>query len=199
MTQTLSRSYKLVFVLAVCATLASSAFAQNKKKQKQQDAALATSAQAATDAAFQKLPDQDKVDFTISQMLGAWQVGDIEKLHQTMADDVIVVNGMWAPPVVGWTNYLASYQVQHSRSQQIRMDRVNTLIRVTGNFASACYQWDFSAVVDGQQSGARGQTTLLLEKRTDKWIVILNHTSIVETGVPAGTGPQAQPPAAAKP
>ncbi len=185
--------------MLISAALAGSAFAQNKKKQKQQDAAIAASAQAATDSAFQKLPDQDKVDFTISQMLGAWQVGDIEKLHQTMADDVIVVNGMWAPPVVGWPNYLTSYQTQHARTQQLRMDRVNTLIRVTGNFASACYQWDFSAVVDGQQSGARGQTTLLLEKRTDKWVIILNHTSIVETGVTAGTAPPSQPPAAAKP
>lgn len=199
MTQKLSQFYKLVFIMLISAALAGGAFAQDKKKQKKQDAAMAASAQAATDNAFQKLPDQDKVDFTISQMLGAWQVGDIEKLHQTMADDVIVVNGMWAPPVIGWSNYLTSYQAQHNRSQQIRMDRVNTLIRVTGNFASACYQWDFAAVVDGQQSGARGQTTLLLEKRTDKWVIILNHTSIVETGVPVGTAPQAQPPAAAKP
>ena len=160
---------------------------------------MAASAQTATDNAFQKLPEQDKVDFTISQFLGAWQIGDLEKLRQTMSDDVIVVNGMWAPPVVGWANYLTSYQAQRARTQQIRMDRINTLIRINGNFATACYQWDFSAVVDGQQSGARGQTTLLLEKRTDKWIITLNHTSIVETGVTAGTAPQAQPPAAAKP
>ena len=188
---------KVIFVLAISATLGLSVFAQkDKKKSKKEEAA---SAQAATDAAIQKLPDQEKVDFVISEMLGAWQIGDIEKLHKDIADDVIVVNGMWAPPVVGWNNYLASYQAQRARTQQIRMDRNNTLIRVTGNFASACYQWEFNAVVDGQQSGARGQTTLLLEKRSDKWIIILNHTSIVETGVPVGTVPQAQPAPAAKP
>jgi ketosteroid isomerase-like protein len=196
MTQKLSRFFRSIFILAIGAALASSAFAQNKKKSKKEEAAAA---QAATDNAIQKLPDQDKIDFVISEMLGAWQIGDITKLHQDIADDVIVVNGMWAPPVVGWTNYLASYQAQRARTQQIRMDRSNTLIRVTGNFASACYQWDFSAIVDGQQSGARGQTTLLLEKRADKWIIVLNHTSIVETGTPVGTVPQAQPPAAPKP
>ena len=188
---------RVIFVLVISATLGLSVFAQkDKKKSKKEEAA---SAQAATDAAIQKLPDQEKVDFVISEMLGAWQIGDIEKLHKDIADDVIVVNGMWAPPVVGWNNYLASYQAQRARTQQIRMDRTNTLIRVTGNFASACYQWEFNAVVDGQQSGARGQTTLLLEKRSDKWIIILNHTSIVETGVPVGTVPQAQPTPAAKP
>ncbi len=196
MTQQLPRLYKFLLLLAISALLASSTFAQqkDKKKSKKEEAA---DAQAATDNAFQKLPDQDKVDFVISEMLGAWQIGDIEKLHKNIADDVIVVNGMWAPPVVGWSNYLASYQAQRARTQQIRMDRVNTLIRVTGNFASACYQWDFSAVVDGKQSGARGQTTLLLEKRSEKWAIILNHTSIVETGVPVGTA--SQTPAAAKP
>lgn len=189
------RLIHIIFALATCLALASTASAQNKKKQKQQDAALAQNAQAVNDAAFQKLPDQDKVDFVIGQMLGAWQIGDVEKLHQTISDDVIVVNGMWAPPVIGWTNYLASYQTQRARTQQIRMDRTNTLIRVTGNVASACYQWDFSAVVDGQQSGVRGQTTLLLEKRAERWVIILNHTSIVEAGTPVGTAPQPVAPA----
>ncbi len=101
---------------------------------------------------------------------------------------------------MGWNNYLIGYQSQRARTQQIRLDRTNTLIRVIGNTASACYQWDFSGVVDGQQSGARGQTTLLLEKRADKWMIILNHTSIVETGVPVTPGMQTQPqPAAVKP
>lgn len=189
-----SRFPKFILALAITAALSSVAFAQkDKKKQKKEDAAAA---QAATDNLIQKLPDQEKVDFVISEMLGAWQIGDIERLHKDIADDVIVVNGLWAPPVVGWTNYLASYQIQRARMQQIRMDRTNTLIRVTGNTASACYQWEFAGVVDGQQSGVRGQTTLLLEKRADRWIIVLNHTSIVETGTTVGAVPPAQPPAA---
>jgi ketosteroid isomerase-like protein len=197
MTPSRSRIFRTTLLLALCALLCSSAFAQkDKKKQKKEDAA---SSQQTTDDLIQKLPDQEKVDYVISEMLGAWQIGDIERLHKNIADDVIVVNGMWAPPVVGWTNYLASYQLQRARTQQIRMDRINTLIRVNGNIASACYQWEFGGVVDGQPTGARGQTTLLLEKRADRWIIVLNHTSIVETGTPAGTAPTAQPPSAVKP
>ena len=193
MTYRQSRFFRSVLLLTLSALLASAAFAQKDKKNKKKDDAAA--AKAATDDLIQKLPDQDKIDFVISEMLGAWQIGDIEKLHKNTAEDVIVVNGMWAPPILGWNNYLTGYQAQRARTQQIRMDRTNTLIRVTGNTASACYQWEFSGVVDGQQSGARGQTTLLLEKRAERWIVILNHTSIVETGVPVGTVPTSQPPA----
>jgi ketosteroid isomerase-like protein len=196
-------AYQLVFTavaLVLSLLLAPNAFAQSKKKQKQDDAAAAQAAQTATTNLMQNQPDQDKIDFAISEMLGAWQIGDIEKLHKNIADDVIMVNGMWAPPVVGWTNYLASYQFQRARTQQLRLDRTNTLIRVNGNTASACYQWDFSGVVDGKQSGARGQTTLLLEKHADKWMIVLNHTSIVENGVPVTAGIQTQQqPVAAKP
>lgn len=196
-------SYQLILTavaIVLGLSLASGAFAQNKKKQKQDDAATAQAAQNVSTNLMQNQPDQDKIDFAISEMLGAWQIGDIEKLHKNIADDVIMVNGMWAPPVVGWTNYLASYQFQRARTQQLRLDRTNTLIRVNGNTASACYQWDFSGVVDGKQSGARGQTTLLLEKRADKWMIVLNHTSIVENGVPVTAGIQTQQqPIAAKP
>jgi ketosteroid isomerase-like protein len=188
-----------VVAVALSLTLASNASAQSKK-QKQKDAAAAS--QTATTNLMQNQPDQDKIDFAISEMLGAWQIGDIEKLHKDIADDVIMVNGMWGPPIVGWTNYLASYQAQRARTQQLRLDRTNTLIRVSGNTASACYQWDFSGVVDGKQSGARGQTTLLFEKRADKWIIVLNHTSVVENGVPVNPAAQAQPqtqPVVAKP
>ncbi len=43
--------------------------------------------------------DEQQIDYTISEMLGAWQLGDIDKLHKDYADDVSVVNGIWAPPV----------------------------------------------------------------------------------------------------
>ncbi len=197
MKQSTRKKILTLLALALSLSLASNTFAQKDKKKKQADDAAA---QTATTNLMQNQPEQDKIDFAISEMLGAWQIGDVEKLHKNIADDIIVVNGMWAPPVVGWNNYLIGYQSQRARTQQIRLDRTNTLIRVIGNTASACYQWDFSGVVDGQQSGARGQTTLLLEKRADKWMIILNHTSIVETGVPVTPGMQTQPqPAAVKP
>jgi ketosteroid isomerase-like protein len=128
--------------------------------------------------------DEQAIDYTISEMLGAWQLGDIERLHKDYADDVSMVNGIWAPPVFTWTNYLAVFQQQHARMQQVRMDRSNTFIKLNGNFAWACYQWDFSAVVDGQPSAARGQTTLILEKRNDRWVIVHNHTSLAQATQP---------------
>lgn len=140
--------------------------------------------------------DEQQIDYMISEMLAAWQLGDIEKLHKDYADDVSVVNGIWAPPVFTWTNYLAVYQQQHNRMQQVRMDRTNTYIKINGNFAWACYQWDFSAVVDGQPSTARGQTTLILEKKIDHWVIVHNHTSLAPTAqpmAPANTPQVVQP------
>ena len=173
------RTLKTVASLFLGAALffacASPAAAQKKKK---------------TDDSADKMPsipmgDEQQVDYTISEMLGAWQLGDIEKLHKDYADDVSVVSGNWEPPIFTWTNYLAVYQAQHNRMQQVRMDRSNTYIKVNGNFAWACYQWEFSAVVDGQPAAARGQTTLVLEKRNNHWVIVHNHSSLTPNAPPA--------------
>lgn len=181
-----ARYWHLFVALALSLTFATTASAQKDKKKKQAD-----QVQPPPDAS-KSLPDDQRVDLLISDMLGAWQIGDTEKLHKDMADDVVVVNGSWAPPVVGWPEYLKAYQMQRARANQVRLERSNTLVRVTGNMAWACYQWEFSGIVDGQPSGARGQTTLILAKRNDAWIIVHNHTSIVETALqpsPAATAP----------
>jgi ketosteroid isomerase-like protein len=181
--------------IALVLVFATTAPAQQKDKKKKQT----DQAQPQPDAT-KSLPDEQRIDLVISDMLGAWQIGDTDKLHKDIADDVVVVNGNWAPPVVGWADYLKAYQLQRARANQVRLERTNTLIRVTGNVAWACYQWDFSGIVDGKPSGARGQTTLILEKRNDAWIIVHNHTSIVETALQPSTGATAPAPApAAKP
>jgi len=149
--------------------------------------------------------DQQQIDYQISEMLGAWQLGDIDRLHKSYADDVSVVSGVWTPPIFGWPSYLAAYQAQRARMMQVRLDRSNTYIKVSGNFAWACYQWDFIGTVDGQQTGAQGQTTLIFEKRQNRWLIVHNHTSIVQGNAPTA-GPTTPlhtqpnpPPEAAKP
>ena len=193
-----SRNYIVVrhafyfsLLLFLSFALASTAFAQKKKKKKDD----ASSTPAPTVIA----PDEQKIDTAIGEMLGAWQLGDIEKLHAHFADDVDAVNGMWAPPVVGWPNYLTSYQSQRARTQQVRLDRSNTLIRISpgGSTAWACYQWEFTAVVDGVPVSAFGHTTLVFEKRNNAWLIVHNHTSLVQA--PQANPPAAQPPAATPP
>jgi ketosteroid isomerase-like protein len=177
----------LLLAVAVFLGVASSALGQNKdKKNKKKDNT------PAADSTNPLIPmsDEQQIDYMISEMLGAWQIGDIEKLHKDYADDVSVVSGAWAPPVFGWTSYLALYQQQRARMQQVRMDRFNSYIKVNGVNAWACYQWDFAATVDGQPMTAQGQTTLVMEKRNNHWVIAHNHTSLVQVapvGTPTGT------------
>jgi len=173
----LSRSLSLFLILAFSLAMATTDAAQKKKKKDDTPPPASTSNTMA-------MPDEQRIDYLISEMMGAWQVGDVDKLHKCIADDISVVNGFWAPPIVGWENYLAQYKSQRSRTQQVRLDRTNTLIRLAGKFAWASYQWDFSAVVDGQPDAAQGQTTLVFEKRGDDWVVVHNHTSLVQASQP---------------
>jgi ketosteroid isomerase-like protein len=182
----------LLLVFALSLICVSPAAAQKKKK--------AEPPPPSTDGSKMLVPltDEQQIDYELSEMLGAWQLGDIEKLRQDYADDVVVVNGSWAPPIFGWTNYLAIYQQQRARMQQVRMDRLNTYIKVSGTVGWACFQWDFVGIVDGQETSSQGQTTVVLEKRNNHWVIVLNHTSIAPrvpqsapASAPAG---QQQPP-----
>jgi len=166
-------------LLLLLFTLAAAGPAAAQKKKKKDDTPPANP--TAT------MSDEQKIDYSIGQMLAAWQVGDTPGMHKYIAEDVSVVSGTWAPPAMGWTNYLAAYQLQRARMQQVRMERSNTLIRIapSGNVAWACYQWEFTGIVDGTPSAADGQTTLILEKRGEDWIILHNHTSLVQASQPA--------------
>lgn len=172
---------------AILAALASTAAAQKEKKKKKDSNAPAEKLSI-------PMPDEQKIDYRISEMLGAWQLGDVDRLHQVYADDTVFVSGTWEPPIFGWTSYLPVYQRQRARMQQVRMDRVNTFIKVNGAVGWACYQWDFGGTVDGQPMTSRGQTTLVLEKRNDLWVIVHNHTSAAQ-GAPTTTQPTPANPA----
>ena len=186
----LSSVLSFLLIIGLTLALAANAAAQKKKKTEAPPPTPSDNTSA--------MPDEQRIDYLISEMLGAWQVGDVDKLHKCIADDISVVNGFWAPPVIGWDNYLSQYKLQRARSQQVRLDRTNTLIRLSGKFAWASYQWDFSAVVDGQPDAAQGQTTLVFEKRGDAWVVVHNHTSLVQASQPV-TPANTTPPPPGKP
>jgi len=192
-----NRTVGVVLLLAVGLASAGTAAAQKKKKGDDTQPTPPPSVAASA-------PDEGKIDFAIGEFLGAWQLGDIEKMHKNVADDISVVAGTWTPPAVGWTNYLAAYQAQRARMQQVHMGRSNTLIRIasSGQIAWACYQWDFSAVVDGNPMAAEGQTTLVLEKKNDAWLIVHNHTSLVQASQntsPGSPAPQSAEPTPPKP
>ncbi len=182
--RTVHNIFMLLAAFALALTCVSPATAQKKKK---------SDAHPSTDSSkmLVSLNDEQQIDYLLSEMLGAWQLGDVEKLHTDYGDDVAIVNGSWAPPIIGWTNYLAVYQQQRARIQQVRMDRFNTYIKVNGATGWACYQWEFAGVVDGQQTASQGHTTVVLEKRNNRWVIVLNHTSLAAK--PAQTSPASAP------
>ena len=173
----------IAFLLAV----APGASAQNNKKKKKNEPPKVNNDNANP---VVPLTDEQQIDYMLSEYLGAWQLGDTERMHKFYSEDVSVVNGGWAAPVIGWTNFLALYEQQKLHIQKVRLDRMNTYIKVNGTTAWTCYQWEFDALVDDTPTTARGQTTLILVKRDTRWLIVHDHTSVVHTvkqGQPAGT------------
>ncbi len=175
----------LVFLLAAGFLLLSISPAAQKDKKKKKDEAEGSKTTL--------LSDEQQIDYMLSEMMGAWQVGDVEKLPSTIADDVSVVGGSWGPPVMGWGNYQAVYQHQRARVQRVRMDRTNTYIKVKGDVAWACYQWIFTATLDGQPMQSQGLATVVMEKRNGHWLIVHNHTSLTPPAPGATTTPQQTP------
>ena len=180
--------------VAILFAVASPAAAQ-KNKNKRKDAGTAD-----TILSPAPLPDNQAIDLLISEMLGAWQVGDADRLHKAYAEDAVFVSGDWGPPVIGWGKYLEVYEKQRARLQEVRMDRLNTYIKAYGNVAWANYQWDFTGTVDGRPMNSRGHTSLVLEKREGRWVIVHNHTALAfqaqPVSPPAGSAPpESKPPA----
>jgi ketosteroid isomerase-like protein len=179
-----------VALTLVLVAAAGAAAQKNKDKKKQQQ-------QSESPANGQGTPpvnDTQAVDLAVGQSLGYWQIGDVDSLHKYYADDVYVVTGDWSPPLIGWDNYVKAYQAQRARITAGRMDRTNTYIKVEGNSAWATYQFYYAATMEGKVSESRGHTTLILNKRADRWVIVLNHSSIVDSAfaspVPATDSPQ---------
>ncbi len=142
-----------------------------------------------------RTPDAQAIDQSIGEALGYWQIGDAESMHKYYAEDVVLVSGAWEPPVIGWDNFLKAYQTQRAQVSGARMDRSNTLIKVNGNSAWATYQFIYAAQMEGKVVQFRGHTTLFLVKQADRWVITLNHSSVVDSSLPEPATPvgSAQP------
>jgi uncharacterized protein (TIGR02246 family) len=172
-------------ILALAAMLGGAGFAEgqnqkNKNKKKDADATVQTSS---------LMPDNQAVDMLVTQMLGAWQAGDVEGMHKFYADDITMISGAWEPPLFGWANYARAYEAQFARTVGARLERTNSYTKVTGDTALVTYQWQFWGNVDGQRAQAFGHTTLALQKRAGNWLIVLNHTSVLPTDQPSATTP----------
>jgi ketosteroid isomerase-like protein len=131
-----------------------------------------------------RTPDSQAIDMAIGEALGYWQIGDADSMHKYYANDVVVVSGAWEPPVIGWDNFLKAYQAQRAQVTGTRMDRTNTVIKVYGNSAWATYQFVYAAQMEGKLVQFRGHTTLFFVKQADRWMITLNHSSVVDSSIP---------------
>ncbi len=163
-------------VAALILTLPFDAQAGQKKK-KNSDADNASSAQPAPPS--MPMPESDKINNDIGEMLAAFQLGKVDMMHKYYSDNVTFVSGEYAPPVVGWQNYVPIYQRQWAAFQGIQLNRRDTLVFIHGDVAWASYQWEFDALLNGQPYSMRGQTTLIFNKVNDNWLIVHNHTSQV--------------------
>jgi len=140
-------------------------------------------------------PDTQAIDQAISEMMGYWQIGDVDSMRKYFDPSVVVVSGAWEPPVVGWDSYVRAYQAQRARVTGGRMDRSNTVIKVSGSSAWATYQFVYVTTMGNSVMEYRGHTTLVLNKQADRWVITLNHSSVVDSSAPtaAGLADPAQP------
>ena len=140
--------------------------------------------------------DEEQIDEVISQFWQFYQTGDYEAMSKYVADDVSVVSGNYAPPLQGWTAVRQAYLSQRGVWQNISITRQNTRITVHGKCAWATHQWVFNALANRQPMNTAGHTTLILEKRGGRWLIVLNHTSVVAVQqAPPAPGQPPTPPA----
>jgi len=182
----------VVLILIFSFVFSSGAAAQKKKNGNNAD-----------DISAQGLPTlpssvSEQIDHDIGEMLGAFQVGNVEAMHKYYADNATFVSGSYEPPVQGWNNYVTLYEKQKAAFQGMQLIRRNSFIFVHQDVSWASYQWQFDAMFNGKPFTARGQTTLVLSKVGENWLIVHNHTSEICPGQ-AQSAPQPQQPPQPRP
>ena len=169
----------------------SSALGQKKEKNKNPE--------ANTPMPDIPLPPADQIDHDIGEMLGAFQVGNVEAMHKYYAENATFSRDAFEPPVAGWQNYAALYQQQRAAFQGFQLIRRNTSIFVHGDAAWATYLWEFVGTYQDKPYSTRGQTTLVFVKSGNDWLIVHNHTSPICGQTAEQPAPQTQPQNAAPP
>jgi ketosteroid isomerase-like protein len=171
--------------IIILALTCGSSFAQKNKKNKQN----AQQQDDSNPVPMPPGPDSDQIEQDIGQMLAAFQLGNTDLMHKYYADTVTFVSGDFAPPIMGWQNYVPQYERQRASFQSIQIVRKNTVIFTHADVAWAMYQWEFSALYNGAPFDVRGQTTLIFTKVGGNWLIVHNHTSSVPNPVAQAVAP----------
>ena len=135
-----------------------------------------------------------KIEEVITAVIDAYRSGDYAAMGRYYAPEVTMVPGDYNPPLSGWTQAEERYRQASASLTGVEMTRENTRIVRRGNLAWAVYQWRYAAFVGTQTVGAQGHTTLVLEKRGGKWLILHNHTSALPPSCAPEKPPAAPPP-----
>lgn len=190
---------RVAALFAIFIIVSGAAWAQKKQKNKQPD----DSQQAPLPQ--MPMPVSDQIDHDIGEMLAGFQLNNVEMMHKYYSDNCVFVSGAYAPPVVGWQNYVVDYQRSMAQFRGMQLIRRNTYVFVHADVAWASYQWEFLSNYEGKPYSAHGQTTLILQKNSEnKWLIVHNHTSqicdqLLTQPQQAPSQPAAQNPAATQP
>lgn len=124
--------------------------------------------------------DSDDIEKVLVAVVKAFRTGDYETMGQYYDKDCVVVSSAsYNPPVVGWESLFKIYQATHARLSSAEMIRENTIIRWEGKIAWVTYQWKFFQTVGNNVSAFQGHTTLVLQKKRRRWLIVHNHTSAI--------------------
>lgn len=131
--------------------------------------------------------DAEDVRQVVVGVIDALKAGDFEKMGQHYAPEATQVAANYSPPVEGWAAIEERHLEAHAGLTSIAIEPENIRVIVRKDLAWAMYQWRFAGELNKQILTSRGHTTLILEKRKGKWLVVHNHSSLIPTGQRAAT------------
>ena len=123
-------------------------------------------------------------------MLAGFELGNVEMMHKYYADNVTFVSGDYAPPIVGWQNYVPLYQRQATAFSGMQLVRRNTIIFPHGDVAWAMYQWEFDSRI--QRAAVQRARPNNVDLQQDRWELADRAQPHIGGSVDSGS---AQPPA----
>jgi len=109
---------------------------------------------------------------------------DMGLYSQVMAHDSDMVNfGTSEPPIVGWDALEKLIEDQNAALSGTEIEATDITVHLapSGGAAWATSLWSFNASMGGTPLTIPARCTWVLEKRSDRWVIVHFHKSVVAT------------------
>ena len=117
------------------------------------------------------------IEKVVDILVNAFRTGDYTLLEPYLDEGVVVTAATFIEPTVGRDTVLRSYNKQQQAFRSTEMVLEGTRIRRAGKVAWVSYRWEYAANYEGKVYSFRGHTTLVLQKKRKRWVIVHNHTS----------------------